>query len=94
MFNLEDCAEWCYTEEQSFAYPGELCCDFEGWTSGLSDCTLYGDATQDIPYQNMGVYGDTNYNFYVSMNFTSNATASFDVPTPGQECVNDDSTGD
>jgi len=95
MFSLEDCSEWCYSQDLNIAYGGYLCCDFEGWTSGLSDCTLYGNATGGIPYTNTGSYGDTEYNYYVSMNFTSGADGSSIVlPIPGQECVNDDSTGD
>jgi len=67
------------------AYGGAMCCDFEGWTSGLSDCTLYGDYTEDIPYNNTGAYGDTEYNFYVSMDFTSGSTntEAGASPSPG-----------
>ena len=74
-----------------------MCCDYEGWTSGLADCTLWGDDNEVIPFQNLGGYGDTEYNYYVSMTFTSGDAASAAapvLPTPGVECVNDDSTGD
>lgn len=50
---------------------------------------------------NEGAYGNTDYNYYASMNYTANAPEEpaldeypIDLPTPGTECVNDDSTGD
>jgi hypothetical protein len=27
-----------------------MCCDYEGWTSGLADCTLWGDDNEVIPF--------------------------------------------
>ena len=92
-FSLQDCADWCVANDMG--YGGEMCCDYEGWTSGLSDCTLYGDATGLIEYENFGAYGNTTYNFYSGMTFTSGDGdfAAADLPV-GTECVNDDSTGD
>merc|ERR1712086_904501 len=100
MFSLEDCAEYCVTQyEASEGYNGNACCDYEGWQSGLSDCTLYGDTDETVPYTNMGAYGNTDYNFYASMTYTADAGVTvedypIDLPNPGTECVNDDSTGD
>ena len=48
---------------------------------------------------NEGAYGNTDFNYYASMNYTANAGPALEeypvyIPTPGTECVNDDSTGD
>ena len=96
MFSLEDCATWCIGQDQLYSSEEGtgMCCDYEGWSSGLSDCTLYGQTYGFIDYENYGVYGDTDYNFYAGMNFTSGTNGTIELPTPGIVCVNDDSTGD
>lgn len=102
-FTLQDCADYCVIQYQGSSYNGDACCDFEGWTTGLSDCTLYDNNdgwSPTGPYTNMGAYGDTTNNFYASLIITANgtgdATADYpvDLPVPGTQCVNDDSTVD
>lgn len=106
---LSDCTNWCYQKDQTDLAVGNdggsRCCDYEGWTSGLADCILYGsgDFTQ---YQNEGAYGDTRYNFFAGFTFStgnysgyspsrnttdSNSTRFYSA---GGVCVNNDSTVD
>ena len=64
----EACAQLCVTMDQSalhIPYGTDECCDYEGWSDGSVDCTLYmGD---DVMTNTAQGYGDD----YASMTFES-----------------------
>ena len=94
-----------YNDDQT---TGSRCCDFEGWSNGLSDCSLYSTDAQSSVKNEGGIDGSNNH--FTSFTFKSGeynglydagmfemglSLASIQEDNASQtHCVNDDSASD